>query len=117
MAEFQILFPEPREVLLNGARIEIYPVKFKDFEAFGLASGALLQVLTSGSMEQVTAYAAKTSKSLAKVVATNSSISYWKAKRLPTPVLVQLMVQVITVNAGFFGQAQVAAASALDGLN
>lgn len=116
MSDLAILFPEPEVIEVMGRRVEIRPVKLKDFDAFGKAAGGLFALLESSSVEQVSAYGQKEGGQLADVLARCTSLPLWRAKRLPASVAVQLLVHVVRVNAGFFGAAQAAMAKVLAGL-
>ncbi|WP_287030055.1 hypothetical protein [Pseudomonas sp. UBA6310] len=116
MSELNILFPEAEEVRVNGRLVLINPVQLRHFELFGKVAGELMQVVSAGSIEQVHAYAQRNSRPLRQVLVATTSLWRWRVMHLPAPVAIQLMLQVIRANAGFFVQAQVAAATALDGL-
>ena len=115
MSDLAILFPEPEVIEVGGRRVEIRPVKLCDFDAFGKAAGGLFELLSAGSVDQIGAYAQKHGKELGGVLARCTSLTRWRAKRLPASVAVQVLVQVVRVNAGFFGAAQAAMATALAG--
>lgn len=116
MSDLAILFPEPEVVMVQGRRVEIRPVRLCDFESFGKAAGGLFEMLSACSVEQISVYAQRHSGQLAKVIASSTDLSRWRAKRLPAVVTVQLLAHVVRVNADFFGQAQAAMAKALAGL-
>ncbi|WP_447590176.1 hypothetical protein [Aquipseudomonas campi] len=116
MQSINILSPEPEEVQVNDQTVKVYPVRLKHFELYGAAAGDLLAVIGASTVEQVHAYGQRNSKKLAKVLASTTSLSSWRARRLPAAVIIQLMLHVIRVNAGFFVRAQVGAAAALAGL-
>ncbi|MDH4873015.1 hypothetical protein [Pseudomonas sp. BN515] len=114
MSDLQILFPKPEVVMVGRRPVHILPVKLRHFEQFGEASIQLLAMLGNFSAEEIYAYA-KRSGALGLVLRECTSLSWWSLRRLPAPAAVQLMIYVVRVNSSFFGQALVAARSALDG--
>jgi len=114
MTELQILFPEPVTVEVMGKPVQIHPVRLRDFELFGAASGALIKALADTSRGSVLAYAAK-HKHLRAILGKSTDMSAWAIWRLPAASAVELMVHVVRVNAGFFDQALVSLASAFPG--
>lgn len=114
VSELAILFPAPEVVRVQGRRVEIRPVRLCDFEAFGQAAGELIGLLADPSGAGVMTYA-KRSKRLLSVIRKATSLSAWRAWRLPAPVAIELMVHVVRVNSGFFDQALVSLAEVLAG--
>lgn len=116
MSELKILFPEPEVIDVHGYRVEIRPVVMSDFDLFGKTASGLFGYLADGSLTQLNAYAVTHSADLSRVVARCTSLSRWRVRRLPSAVVVQVLVQIIRVNAGFFVAAQAAMVEALAGL-
>jgi hypothetical protein len=114
MSDIQILFPEPEVVRVGRRPVLIRPVKMRHFEQFGEAAIQLLAMLGKFTAEEIYAYAKK-SGALRLILRHCTSLGWWSLRRLPAPVAVQLMIHVVRVNSSFFGQALVAARSALDG--
>lgn len=114
MSDLQILFPQPEVVRVQGRRVEIRPVKLCDFESFGQAAGELIGLLADPSGAGILSYG-KRSKRLLSVIRKATSLSAWRAWRLPAPVAIELMVHVVRVNSGFFDQALVNLAEVLAG--
>lgn len=116
MGELSILSPRPEVVVVDGDKVKVHPVRLRDFERFGRASAGLFQMLGSVSVEDIGAYAERHADELAEVLVATTDLSAKAVSRLSVATSVQLMVQVVRVNAGFFGQAQAAMAKALAGL-
>jgi hypothetical protein len=114
MTDLKILFPEPVTVEVMGKVVSIHPVRLRDFEAFGAASGLLIAALSDPSRGAVLAYATK-HKNLRAILGTSTSLSAWAIWRLPAATAVELMVHVVRVNAGFFDQALISLAGAFPG--
>ncbi|SDS21405.1 hypothetical protein SAMN05216421_1111 [Halopseudomonas xinjiangensis] len=110
----KVLFPERQFVDVAGRKVEVKPVRFRDFERFGRAAGNAIAMAASQTTEQLYVYATK-SGVLLDVLGPATSLSKWRIRRLPAVVVVQLMFEVIRVNKGFFEQALVSAASVLAG--
>ncbi|WEV90017.1 hypothetical protein [Pseudomonas phage PotUPM1] len=114
MSELQVLFPEPVLVAVGRRQVQIRPVGLADFELFGRASEDVLRFLNGCSAEGLCAYAGS-ARTLRRVLRRCTSLNRWALWRLPAPVALELMVQVMQVNAGFFGQALAGVASIADG--
>lgn len=116
MPSINILSPEPEEVRVNDRSVKVYPVRLKHFELYGEVAGGLLAVIGTSTVDQVHAYGERNSRKIAAVLAATTTVSRWRARRLPVAVAIQLMLHVIRVNAGFFAQAQAEAGAVLAGL-
>ncbi|MFU6375151.1 hypothetical protein ACM792_08190 [Metapseudomonas otitidis] len=114
MSELQVLFPEPVVVAVGRRQVQIRPVGLADFELFGSASEDVLRFLNGCTPEGLCAYAVN-ARTLRRVLRRCTSLNRWALWRLPAPVALELMVQVMQVNAGFFGQALAGVASIADG--
>ncbi len=115
MSELEILFPEPAVVQLNGAAVKIYPVRMRDFERYGKSAGALIELFSQAGVQQINRYAEKHSAELRRLLRSTTSLNRWQLWRLPATTAVQLLVEVVRVNAGFFGEALPAMVRALSG--
>lgn len=111
-----LLFPEPERIEVQGRKVEIHPVALRDFDLFGRASTALFGFLADGSPLAVGTFGKEHGALLKQLITKTTSLSRWRIARLPASVAVQVAVQVVRVNAGFFAEAQAAAAVALVGL-
>lgn len=116
MGELSILSPKPEVVQVDGVRVKIFAVRLRDFERFGQAASGLFAVLGAFELEQILAYAQRHGEELAEVLEVTTSLSHREVRRLKATVSLELLVHVVRVNAGFFGQAQAAMAKALAGL-
>lgn len=116
MGELSILSPRPELVVVDGVKVKVFPVQLRHFERFGRAAGGLFKMLGSLSVDELSAYAEQHADELAEVLEATTDLSAKSARRLPVATGLQLLVQVVRVNAGFFGQAQAAMAKALAGL-
>lgn len=114
MSDLQILFPQPQVLAVSGRRVIVRPVQMRHFERFGEAAGALLSMLATASPAEIYAYSSKTG-ALENILGVCTSLPAWRIRRLPAAVAVELMIQVIKTNSGFFDQALVSAATALGG--
>jgi len=114
MSELQVLFPEPVVVAVGRRMVTIRPVGLGDFELFGRASEDVLRLLNGCSPEGLCAYAGNV-RTLRRVLRRCTSLSRWALWRLPAPVALELMVQVMRANIGFFAQALTAVVSVEDG--
>lgn len=116
MSDLGVLFPQSERIELDGSAIEVRAVEMRHFALFGSVANSLLQVLTCGSVDKIHDFGVTQSGSLISAVRATTNISWWRARRLPASVLMQVMLQAIKVNSGFFAQAQSAALQALVGL-
>lgn len=114
MSDHEILYPKPVAVTVEGRAVAIRPVQFRHFETFGKAAGDVLSMVANASSYEIYKYA-KDSGALAEIIGHATDMSAWRRRRLPAAVAVELMLHVIKVNAGFFEQALVRAASLLAG--
>lgn len=115
MSDLNILFPKPEVVGVMGRPVVIRPVELRHFDAFGEAATGLIRLLADSSLEQIYTYA-KQSGALSAILGNCTSLSAWRIRRLPAAVAIELMVHVVRVNSGFFGQALQAMARQLVGL-
>lgn len=115
MSDLKILYPKPVVVMVGLRQVTIRPVQLRHFEAFGQAAGGLISVIAAQSPAAVYAYA-KSTPALRDLLGTCTNLSAWRIRRLPTPVALELMIQVVEINNGFFDQALVKAASRLAGV-
>lgn len=115
MADLSVLFPEPSEITLNGKTVTLKPVTLEHFELFGTAAAGLIEMLNAASVNQILAYAKAHSKELDKMLKVTTSLSWRQRRKLPATVAVQLMVTVVSENAGFFGEALPAMLEKLSG--
>ena len=115
MGELQILFPEPEVVLLGRSKVKIYPVRLRDFERYGKSAGALIELFGQAGVQQINRYAEKHSAELRRLLRSTTNLSRWQLWRLPATSAVRLLVQVVRVNSGFFGEALPAMVRALSG--
>ncbi len=115
MSELKILFPEPVAVEVMGRNVQILPVKLRHFERYGGAVGALVELFSQASVQQINRYAATHSRELRKVLLVTTSLKRWQLWFMPATVCVQLLVEVVRVNSSFFGEALPAMVRALSG--
>ena len=115
MSELEILFPEPSAVMLGRSKVKIYPVRLRDFERYGKCAGALIELFSQASVQQINRYAEKHSPELRRLLRSTTSLNRWQLWRLPATTAVQLLVEVVRVNSGFFGEALPAMVRALSG--
>jgi hypothetical protein len=115
MSELQILFPEPETITVQGRDVQLRPVKLRDFDRYGQAAAALHELFASASVQQINRYAQAHSAELKRVLRSTTSLNRWQLWRMPGVVAVQVMAQVMRVNAGFFGDALPAVVKALNG--
>ena len=115
MSELEILFPEPEIVRLGNSKVKIYPVRLRDFELYGKSAGAMIELFSQSSVQQINRYAEKNSPELRRLLRRTTNLSRWRLWRLPATTAVQLLVEVVRVNSGFFGEALPAMVRALSG--
>lgn len=115
MSDLQILFPEPVTVEVMGKGVQVFPVKLRHFERYGRVAGALVELLSQASVQQINRYAAKNSAELKSLLRVTTSLNRWQLWRMPASVAVQLLAEVVRVNSGFFGEALPAMVRALIG--
>ena len=115
MSKLEILFPEPAVVQLGKATVKIYPVRLRDFERYGKSAGALIELFSQAGVQQINRYAEKHSPELRRLLRATTSLNRWQLWRLPATAAVQLLVEVVRVNSGFFGEALPAMVRALSG--
>lgn len=114
MSDLQVLFPEREIVSVQGRRVEIRPVAFRDFDVFGAAAAELIALLASPTDSAVMAYASKAAN-LKAIIGRATNLSMWRAARMPAVAVVELMVHVVRVNSGFFDQALIGLETVLSG--
>lgn len=115
MSDLQILFPESVTIEVAGREAQILPVKFQHFELYGRVAGGLVELLSQAGVHQVSRYAEKHSADVRRLLLATTTLSRWRLRRLPATVTVQLLVEVVRVNSGFFGEALPAMVRALSG--
>jgi len=115
MSELEILFPEYPTIIVLGKPVTVKAVRLADLTAFGAASGRLLALMAACSTEQQAEFAEKHSGDLRRVLRMATSIGWWRARRLPAPVALELFGVVLQVNHRFFTQALAGAAKRLGG--
>ena len=115
MGDLKILFPEPSVVMLGSSKVKIYPVRLRDFERYGKCAGALIELFGQAGVQQINRYAEKHSAELRRLLRSTTNLSRWQLWRLPASSAVQLLVQVVRLNSGFFGEALPAMVRALSG--
>jgi|SRR5690606_17491095 len=115
MSELSILFPEPVTVEVMGRDVKILPVKLRHFQRYGESAGALVELFSSASVQQINRYAATHSRELRQVLLATTSLKRWQLWFMPATVCVQLLVEVVRVNSSFFGEALPAMVRALSG--
>lgn len=115
MSDLEILFPSAVEITMAGRRVRLKPVLLRDFELFGKVAGALIAAIGSASGNELAAFSKKHGRDLRVLLRRTTSLGYFRVRRLPFPVALQLCGQVISVNSGFFADAQLALATALAG--
>jgi len=115
MSELQILFPEPVTVEVMGRDVQILPVKLRHFERYGKSVGALVELFSQASVQQINRYAATHSRELRQVLLATTSLKRWQLWFMPAAVAAQLFIEVVRVNCGFFGEALPAMVRALSG--
>lgn len=115
MSELQILFPEPVTVGVKGRAVQILPVKLRHFERYGKSAGALVELFSQASVQQINRYAAAHSRELRQILLATTSLKRWQLWFMPATVCVQLLVEVVRVNSSFFGEALPAMVRALSG--
>lgn len=115
MSDLQILFPNPVTVEVMGRDVKILPVKLRHFERYGKSAGALVELFSQASVQQINRYAATHSRELRQVLLATTSLKRWQLWFLPATVSVQLFVEVVRVNSSFFGEALPAMVRALSG--
>jgi uncharacterized membrane protein len=115
MAELEILYPEPVVIDVAGKAVTIYPVKLRHFEQYGKTAGALLELFTQASVQQINRYAAANTKQLRKLLRATTSLNRWQLWCMPSSVSVLVMAEVVRVNSGFFVEALPAVVRALTG--
>lgn len=114
MTHHEILFPSNASVTIEGKTFTVKPVRLKDFERFGRASAAVLAMAAAKSTQELYAQAAQSSV-LKDVLGAATNLHGWQIRRLPAPLAVELMFEVIRVNKDFFERALVSAAESLAG--
>jgi hypothetical protein len=115
MSELEILFPEPVTIDVGGKSVKLHPVKLRDFDLYGKTAAALIELFASASVQQINRYAASNSAQVRKLLLRTTSLNRWHLWRMPASVSVQILAEVVRVNAGFFGEALPAMARALSG--
>lgn len=115
MSDLKILFPEPVTIEVAGREAQILPVKFQHFEQYGKVAGEVVSLLSQAGVQPVNRFAEKHSAAVRKLLLATTSLTRWQLRRLPATVTVQLLVEVVRVNSGFFGEALPAMVRALSG--
>lgn len=115
MSELSILYPSPVVVHLNNRRIKIYPVLLPDFERYGKNAAALLELMSGATVQQINEYASSNSREIRKILRATTSLTRWQLFRTPAQTAIELLVQVVRVNSGFFADALPGMVGALTG--
>lgn len=115
MSDLEILFPEYPTVSVLGKDVQVRAVRLADLGAFGAASGRLLSLMADCSAEQQAQFAENHSGDLRRVLRLATSLNWWRVRRLPAPVALELFGVVLQVNHRFFTQALAGAAKRLGG--
>lgn len=115
MSELEILYPAPVTVELDGRAVMIHPVKLRHFERYGKTAGALVELFTKASVQQINRYATDNARAVRELLLLTTSLNRWQLWRMPATVSVQLLAEVVRVNSGFFGEALPAMVRALSG--
>lgn len=115
MSDFRVLFPEGETARVGKLRVQVRPVELRHFELFGRVSSSVLGFVASASVEELSAYGREHANDLSNALAAVTDLSGYRIRRMPVAAAIQLLLFAIKVNAGFFAQAQLAAAQALDG--
>lgn len=114
MSDLKILFPEPVVVPVGSRGVIVRPVELRHFERFSEAATALIGMISTESQVGLYAYA-RQSGAMRVIIGACTDLNRWQIARLPMPVAIKLMVEVIKVNSAFFDEALAAAATALAG--
>lgn len=115
MAGLNILFPAPEEIRVDGKKVTIKPVTLEHFDAYGKAAGSLIEMLGNASVNQINRYASDHASELRAILKAATNLSWRERRALPAAVAVQIMVEVVRANAGFFGEALPAMVESLNG--
>lgn len=115
MAGLNILFPAPEEIRVDGKKVTIKAVTLEHFDTYGKAAGSLIQMLGSAGVTQINQYAADHADELRAILKVATNLSWRQRRALPAPVAVQIMVEVVRANAGFFGEALPSMVESLNG--
>jgi len=115
MSTLSILFPKPEVIELDGKEVSVKPVSLEHFDEYGKAASELIGLMANASVQQINRYAEQHAEDLRRVLGYTTSLSWLARRRLPATAAVQLMVAVIKVNAGFFGEALPGMVAALNG--
>lgn len=105
MSELKALFPEYRSVTVGRTTAKIYPVRLRDLEAYSHSAGSLIALLADATAIKITAYGAKNSESLQRLLRTCTNLSRWRISRLSANDAILFGYQVVRVNYDFFAQA------------
>lgn len=116
MSDLQILYPEPVIVRLQGRSVKVLPVKLRHMEAYGVAAAELIGLLSHATVQQLNTYAARNASSLKRLLRRSTNLKPWQLWFMPATTAIQLAVQVVQANAGFFGEALPAMVDALNGV-
>lgn len=114
MSDLGVLFPQPEHVLVGRLRVELRPVRLKDFETYGVVAGQVVSLLGT-DLDALNAFAARNARALQRAVVCCTSLNRWQVWRMPLAVLLQVFCLAIRANTGFFAQALPALAEALGG--
>lgn len=115
MSELNILFPKPVITEVCGRSVSIYPVKLIDFELYGKEAVALMGALDQLTSERLLRYADDHSAGIRKVLLRTTSLNWLQVRRIDSVTAIQLFVEVVRVNSGFFGEALPGMVRALSG--
>jgi len=115
MSELNILFPKPVVAEVGGKSVKIYPVKLMDFELYGKEAVALMGALDQLTSERLLRYADDHSAGIRRVLLRTTSLTWLQVRRIDSVTAIQLFVEVVRVNSGFFGEALPGMVRALSG--
>jgi len=115
MAGLNILFPTSEEIRVDGKKVTIKPVTLEHFDAYGKAAGSLIAMLGNASVNQINEYAANHARELRDILKVATDLNWRQRRGLPATTAVQIMVEVVRINAGFFGEALPSMVASLNG--
>lgn len=115
MTELAILFPTPETISVLGRKVELRPVLLRDFERYGNEATSVLELLSTASVQQINAYATKNAGQLRRLLRATTSLNRWQLLRMPASTALEVFVQVMRVNIGFFEEALPGMVRALNG--
>ncbi|WP_263147979.1 hypothetical protein [Pseudomonas sp. RIT-PI-AD] len=101
MNECEILFPTPQVVTVCGRSVQIKCVEFQNFELFSETAQALVAAMANMSVERFQGHAGN-AQNMRAILRKCTNLSRWRVRRLPAPVVLQLVTHVVRVNIHFF---------------